>query len=91
MGIQRSIQVNRGKPGVLERATICNSLFYQNRLFFTPATSHLYDRFASYHRAKDANGNLLSHPEKGQEDHEIDATLYVLGQLEGKYIEKKTA
>ena len=90
-GMQRSIQVNRAKPGVLERATICNSLFYQNRLFFTPATAHLYDRFASYHRAKDANGNLLTHPEKGQEDHEIDATLYVLGQLEGKYIAKVAA
>jgi hypothetical protein len=82
LGMQRSIQVQRGRPGVMERALIVNSLFYQDRLFFGPNCHDMYDDFASYHRAKDRQGNLLSEPAKGQKDHSIDSVAHVIGQLE---------
>ncbi len=85
-GMQRSIQVQRGKPGVLERALIVNSLFYQDRLYFGPNCHDMYEDFESYHRAKDKAGNLLSEPAKGQKDHSVDSVSYVIGQLEGRYI-----
>jgi hypothetical protein len=81
-GMQRSVQVQRSKPGVMERATILDSLFYQNRLFFTQKTKHLYDTFASYHRAKDRDGNLLNKPADNQDDHAVDATAYPIGTIE---------
>lgn len=90
-GMQRSVQVQRGKPGVMERALIINSLFYQNRLFFGPKCHDMYDEFESYHRAKDRLGNLLSEPAKGQKDHSVDSVAYPLGQIEGKYIQNKAA
>ncbi|MBE9110293.1 hypothetical protein IQ273_12810 [Nodosilinea sp. LEGE 07298] len=84
-GLQRSIQVQRSKPGVMERATILDSLFYQNRLYFTARTRHLYDIFASYHRAKDKDGNLLNKPADAQDDHAVDATAYPIGTIEFKH------
>jgi phage terminase large subunit len=66
----------------MERATILDSLFYQNRLFFTQKTKHLYDTFASYHRAKDRDGNLLNKPADNQDDHAVDATAYPIGTIE---------
>jgi hypothetical protein len=86
MGMRRSIQVKRGQPGVVERGMIINSLLYQDRLFFAPECHHLYDKFGSYHRGKDGQGNLLPKPAGQQDDHEIDATAYVIGQLEGNLI-----
>ena len=90
-GMRKTVQVVRSQPGVMERALIGNSLFYQNRLWFGPKCHELYDRFASYHRAKNSAGELLSEPAKGQDDHAIDALLYVVSQLEGKYIKKTNA
>jgi hypothetical protein len=90
-GMQRSVQVNRGKPGIMERALIVNSLFYQERLFFAPKCHELYDLFASYHRDKDAQGNLLSRPAPGQNDHPVDAAAYVLGRIEGIQVEVESA
>ncbi len=84
-GMARSIQVRRGKPGPMERALILNNLFYQRRLFFTKNTACLYDKFASYHRAKDKDGNLLNCPASGQDDHAIDAAAYAIATLEYKY------
>lgn len=84
-GMQRAVQVVRSKPGPFERAIIANSLFYQDRLFFAPKVHHLYDEFASYRFEKDSNGNLQSKPAKGQDDHFIDASLYIIGQLEHKF------
>ena len=86
MGMRRSVQVKRGAPGVVERGMILNSLFFQDRLFFTPETHHLFDKFGSYHRAKDGQGNLLPKPALHQDDHEIDATAYAIGQLEGHLV-----
>ncbi|MDZ7922524.1 MAG: hypothetical protein U5M23_00375 [Marinagarivorans sp.] len=87
-GMTKSVQVVRSQPGVIERALIGNSLFYQERLWFCPNTHCLYNDFAGYHRAKNSNGQMLSEPAKGQADHSVDATLYVIGQLEGRYITK---
>ncbi|MBD2256667.1 hypothetical protein [Pseudanabaena sp. FACHB-2040] len=84
-GLQRAVRVQRSKPGVMERATIINSLFYQNRLYLTEKTRHLYDVFASYHRAKDKDGNLLNKPADGQDDHPIDAAAYCIGTIEYKH------
>lgn len=88
-GLKYTVQVKRNSPGVMERAIIGNSLFHQNRLFFTPKTAHLYDTFSSYHRDKDAAGNLLTTPAKGQDSHAVDSELYLLGQLEGRYVRPK--
>ena len=85
-GMTKAVQVVRAKPGVMERALIGNSLFYQKRLWFGPECHCLYSEFSDYHRAKDGEGRLLSEPAKGQSDHSIDATLYVICQLEGRYI-----
>lgn len=81
-GLQRAVEVKRSKPGPMERATILNSLLYQNRLYLTPKTEELYDVFASYHRAKDKDGNLLNKPADGQDDHPIDAAAYCIATLE---------
>jgi len=89
-GMQRSVRVVRSKPGPMERALIGNTLFHNERLYFGPKCHSLYDDFASYHRGTDAQGNLTTEPAKGQNDHSIDASLHVIGQLEGKYITAAT-
>ena len=88
-GMRIAEKVDRSKPGVMERALITDSLFYQDRLWFGPKCHELYDRFVSYHRATDSTGMLLNQPEKGQNDHCIDATNHITGQLEGRYIKPK--
>ena len=90
-GMQRSIQVKRNSPGVMERALIMNSLFYQDRLFFGPKCHDMYNDFESYHRAKDRSGNLLSEPAKNQNDHGFDSSAYCICQLEGTYVLPKAA
>jgi hypothetical protein len=89
-GMRRSIQVVRSHPGPLERALIGDTLLFQRRLFFGPRCHDMYDDWVSYHRAKDRSGNLLSVPAKGQKDHSVESPLYVIGQLEGKYIDGET-
>jgi hypothetical protein len=83
--LQRSVEVKRNKPGPMERVQIGDSMFYQNRLFFGPKAADLYDEFASFHRDKDADGNLMNRPAKGQENHVIDATMHVVATLEFKH------
>jgi hypothetical protein len=89
-GMQRSIQVVRSKPGPMARALIGNTLFHNDRLYFGPLCHDLYADFEGYHRASDKDGNLTAEPAKGQNDHSIDASLHVIGQLEGKYITAAT-
>ncbi|MBD1918359.1 MULTISPECIES: hypothetical protein [Cyanophyceae] len=81
-GLQRSVEVKRNKPSPMERVAIGDSLFFQNRLFFLPKTAALYDEFASYHREKDADGNLLNKPAKGQQDHCLDAAMHAAATVE---------
>ncbi|MEA5447600.1 hypothetical protein VB780_03400 [Leptolyngbya sp. CCNP1308] len=83
--LQRSVEVKRSKPSPMERVAIGDSLFYQNRLYFTPKTAALFDEFSSYHREKDSDGNLLNKPAKGQQDHCLDAAMHVIGTLEFKH------
>jgi hypothetical protein len=80
--MERSIRVTRSKPSPIERATIANNLFYQSRLMFGPNAHTLYSFFESYHYHKDQIGNITTKIADGQIDHDIDATLYVLGYVQ---------
>jgi len=46
----------------------------------------MFDKLSSYRRATDSQGRLLTEIDKTQDSHEIDAILYVLGQLEGHVV-----
>ena len=83
-GLQRSVQVNRGQPGLQERLGITDSLFYQNRLTLNKNLGKVCQDFKSYHRAT-VKGVITENPAPGQDDHVINSAMYVLGHLEFKH------
>jgi hypothetical protein len=78
-GLKRTI---KGFNRIEEGLTTINSLFFQNRLFIYSKLAHFKQCAESYHRATDAEGNVLPRVEDGQDDHSIDAFRYVLATIE---------
>lgn len=83
--LTKATRVTRSNPGIFERMSIINSLFYQGRMYFTPATEHLYERFASFHSETDRWGRIGPAPAKGQDQHGIDAVSYCIGMVETRF------
>lgn len=84
------VKAIQGHNAISPGCDTINALLHQKRLFIHSSLSGYIDRFASYHRAKDKDGNITDKIADGQNDHENDSTRYCLYslnvQLKGKLL-----
>jgi hypothetical protein len=78
---RKTASIARNNPGPIGRASIVNTLFFQDRLFILSSLSDQIEELRSYHRDKNSQGEHIDKVAPNQKDHFCDSTLYVLAAL----------
>jgi hypothetical protein len=91
-GLEGLINSVEGENSIKEGNTYVHSIIHQNNLKILDLPDHqqlrgvdVFDRFTSYHRKKDRDGNFLDEVAPGQDDHCCDASRYPIYTLGEKY------